>query len=95
MEPARPKAVAVCSALRPIALDAAAAAPGHRFVCTDYTQGKVSLVAADGTNDPGDLAALLRPVRDGLFDRRVRKLCNQIPESVPSGMPLQLFEGCE
>jgi hypothetical protein len=28
---------------------AAPVAPGHRFACTDYTQGKVFLVAADGT----------------------------------------------
>ncbi len=28
---------------------ARAASPGHAFACTDYTQGKVFLVAADGT----------------------------------------------
>jgi len=33
--------------------------------------------------------------RDGLFDRRVLKFRRQIPESVPSGLPLQRFEGCE
>jgi cytochrome c peroxidase len=38
---------------------------------------------------------LVEFVRDGLFDRRVRKLCDQIPESVPSGLPLQRFEGCD
>lgn len=38
---------------------------------------------------------LVEFVRDGLFDRRVRKLCKQIPESVPSGIPLQRFEGCK
>ena len=38
---------------------------------------------------------LVEFVRDGLFDRRVRRFCDQLPSSVPSGMPLQLFEGCE
>ena len=38
---------------------------------------------------------LVEFVRDGLFDKRVLQLCRRIPESVPSGMPLQLFEGCE
>jgi cytochrome c peroxidase len=38
---------------------------------------------------------LVEFVHDGLFDKRVLQLCRHIPESVPSGMPLQLFEGCE
>ncbi len=38
---------------------------------------------------------LVEFVRDGLFDKRVHQLCKRIPKSVPSGMPLQLFEGCE
>ena len=33
-------------------------------------------------------------VREGLFDRRVRRFCRHLPDSVPSGMPLQRFEGC-
>ena len=33
-------------------------------------------------------------VRDGLFDSRVLDFCDRVPESVPSGMPLQVFEGC-
>ena len=33
-------------------------------------------------------------VREGLFDKRVRGFCRQLPDSVPSGMRLQLFEGC-
>jgi cytochrome c peroxidase len=40
----------------------------------------------------GDLVEF---VRDGLFDNRVLEFCKHIPESVPSGMALQLFEGCE
>ena len=36
---------------------------------------------------------LVEFVRDGLFDRRVLQFCKHIPASVPSGMPLQLFEG--
>src|SRR5262249_12441632 len=34
-------------------------------------------------------------VRDGLFDNRVLRFCQQIPPSVPSGMSLQRFEGDE
>ncbi|HEX6737600.1 MAG TPA: cytochrome c peroxidase, partial [Vicinamibacteria bacterium] len=33
-------------------------------------------------------------VRDGLFDARVADFCRFIPDRVPSGMPLQKFEGC-
>jgi len=42
-----------------------------------------------------DFRDLVEFVSDGLFDKRVLQLCRRIPESVPSGMPLQLFEGCE
>jgi cytochrome c peroxidase len=38
---------------------------------------------------------LVEFVRDGLFDERVLQFCQLIPESVPSGMLLQSFEGCE
>jgi cytochrome c peroxidase len=38
---------------------------------------------------------LVEFVRDGLFDKRVLQFCKHVPTSVPSGMPLQLFEGCE
>jgi cytochrome c peroxidase len=38
---------------------------------------------------------LVEFVRDGLFDRRVLRFCRHIPESVPSGIPLQRFERCE
>lgn len=38
---------------------------------------------------------LIEFVRDGLFDRRLLQFCKDIPGSVPSGMPLQLFEDCE
>jgi hypothetical protein len=38
---------------------------------------------------------LVEFVRDGLFDKRVLEFCKHIPESVPSGMALQFFEGCE
>jgi hypothetical protein len=34
-------------------------------------------------------------VRDGLFDERVLEFCDLVPASVPSGMPLQTFEGCD
>jgi cytochrome c peroxidase len=38
---------------------------------------------------------LVEFVRDGLFDPRVLDFCSRLPDSVPSGMPLQLFEGCD
>lgn len=38
---------------------------------------------------------LVEFVRDGLFDERVLQLCRRIPNSVPGGLPLQRFEGCE
>jgi cytochrome c peroxidase len=46
--------------------------------------------------DPHDLDDLIAFVRDGLLDPRVNpsNLCRLIPESVPSGQPVLLFEGC-
>jgi len=38
---------------------------------------------------------LVEFVRDGLFDPRVLDFCGRLPDSVPSGMPLQMFEGCD
>jgi cytochrome c peroxidase len=38
---------------------------------------------------------LVEFVRDGLFDERVLAFCEHLPDSVPSGLPLQHFEGCE
>jgi cytochrome c peroxidase len=38
---------------------------------------------------------LVEFVRDGLFDARILDFCSRLPDSVPSGMSLQLFEGCE
>jgi cytochrome c peroxidase len=38
---------------------------------------------------------LVEFVRDGLFDERVLGFCQLLPDSVPSGMPLQTFEGCD
>ena len=37
---------------------------------------------------------LVEFVREGLFDERVLRFCDQIPGSVPSGIRLQRFEGC-
>jgi cytochrome c peroxidase len=34
-------------------------------------------------------------VRDALFDERVARFCERLPASVPSGLPLQRFEGCD
>jgi cytochrome c peroxidase len=44
---------------------------------------------------PQEFRDLVEFVRDGLFDRRVLGFCQHMPASVPSGMPLQRFEGCE
>src|SRR5882672_1691678 len=41
-----------------------------------------------------ELRDLVDFVRDGLFDPRVLDFCDRVPDSVPSGMSLQLFEGC-
>jgi cytochrome c peroxidase len=38
---------------------------------------------------------LVEFVQDALFDERVLRFCERLPTSVPSGLPLQLFEGCE
>jgi cytochrome c peroxidase len=38
---------------------------------------------------------LVEFVKDALFDERVLHFCEHLPASVPSGLPLQLFEGCE
>jgi hypothetical protein len=38
---------------------------------------------------------LVEFVRDALFDERVLRFCERLPASVPSGLPLQLFEDCE
>jgi hypothetical protein len=34
-------------------------------------------------------------VQDALFDERVVRFCERLPAAVPSGLPLQRFEGCE
>ena len=40
---------------------------------------------------------LVEFVRDGLLDPRAKPehLCRLIPDSLPSGMPLPVFEGCQ
>lgn len=40
----------------------------------------------------GDLVEF---VRDGLFDARVLGFCDLLPDAVPSGMSVHLFEGCQ
>jgi cytochrome c peroxidase len=44
-----------------------------------------------------EFSELLAFVRDGLLDKRARKqnLCRLKPDSVPSGLPLMRFEGCQ
>ena len=41
-----------------------------------------------------EFAELVEFVRDGLFDARVLDFCDRLPDSVPSGLSLQQFEGC-
>ena len=43
-----------------------------------------------------EFSDLVRFVKDGLLDERVRKsnLCGLIPAAVPSGLPVAAFEGC-
>lgn len=41
-----------------------------------------------------EFADLVEFVKEGLFDRRVLDFCRHLPASVPSGLPLQIFEGC-
>ena len=38
---------------------------------------------------------LVEFVQDALFDENVLRFCERLPTSVPSGLPLQRFEGCE
>jgi cytochrome c peroxidase len=38
---------------------------------------------------------LVEFVREALFDERVVHFCEHLPAAVPSGLPLQRFEGCE
>lgn len=42
-----------------------------------------------------DVADLTEFVRNGLFDERVLELCSDISASVPSGLPMQTFQGCK
>jgi cytochrome c peroxidase len=43
---------------------------------------------------PMEFNDLVAFVKDGLFDSRVSQFCTKRPRSVPSGLPLQLFQGC-
>jgi cytochrome c peroxidase len=45
-----------------------------------------------GEHEIDDLVAF---VEEGLLDERVLDLCDLVPARVPSGMPLQEFEGCD
>jgi len=53
------------------------------------------LVARRRTLSRTQLRHLVEFVRDGLLDARVLDFCTHVPASVPSGMPLQTFEGCD
>jgi cytochrome c peroxidase len=77
--------------------------PNANHVPPDLHPGPVEGILAAGIDPrlrtPTRLTAaefrdLVEFVRDGLFDRRVRTFCQHLPDSVPSGMPLQRFERC-
>ena len=55
------------------------------------------LVSTPLTLSVAEFEDLVTFVRDGLLDPRARpsNLCQLIPKSVPSGMPLQIFEACQ
>jgi cytochrome c peroxidase len=44
-----------------------------------------------------ELADLVKFVGDGLLDKRAKKenLCRLVPGSVPSGLPVLKFQGCQ
>jgi cytochrome c peroxidase len=42
-----------------------------------------------------ELRDLVSFVGEGLLDERVLELCKLVPKTVPSGLPVALFEGCE
>ena len=53
-----------------------------------------------GTDRPVDateFADLVEFVGDGLLDKRAKKenLCRLVPDSVPSGLPVLKFQGCQ
>jgi cytochrome c peroxidase len=41
-----------------------------------------------------EVQALTKFVRDGLLDERAKKLCDLIPETLPSGLKPLRFQGC-
>ena len=55
------------------------------------------LVAKPTPLSPSELDALVAFVRDGLLDPRAlpANLCRFVPPTVPSGIPIARFEGCE
>jgi len=78
--------------------------PADHDLPADLSEGPFQGILAEGI-DPllaepirlsrREFSDLVEFVRHGLFDPRVRDFCDLLPESVPSGMPLQQFEGCD
>jgi cytochrome c peroxidase len=78
--------------------------PRANGVPVDLSEGPFDGILASGI-DPllrepirlsdREFQELVEFVREGLFDRRVLDFCRHVPDSVPSGMPLQIFQGCE
>jgi len=54
------------------------------------------LIASPIDLSPNEFDDLVAFVRNGLLDPRARpeNLCKLVPKELPSGMPLQIFEGC-
>jgi cytochrome c peroxidase len=78
--------------------------PADNHVPSDLTLGPHEQMLAAGIDpllrrpirlDHDEFRALVDFVENALFDRRVRSFCDLLPERVPSGMPVQEFQGCE
>jgi cytochrome c peroxidase len=78
--------------------------PAENGVPSDLTLGPHQEMLAAGIDpllrkrtrlDHDEFRALVDFVENALFDKRVLRFCELLPDRVPSGLPLQEFEGCE
>jgi hypothetical protein len=78
--------------------------PADNSVPSDLTVGPHEGMLAAGIDpllrkrirlEEHELRALVDFVENALFDKRVLRFCELLPDRVPSGLPLQEFEGCE
>jgi cytochrome c peroxidase len=77
--------------------------PAAHQVPADLTLGPSDVMVMAGIDPllqppllltPTEFTALVDFVKEGLFDSRVSQFCSRRPASVPSGLPLQTFQGC-